>query len=518
MKDIKYWHIIRKSLFYAGAFIVLFSPFHLLVGYLLYDHIDEPWRLPLLIIICLIVLFISFLYVYDNLLRKIRAESLSRIFELEYRYPDKIYAKEKELAELEKALDKKRNTLYHLEKRLDQREYDLIREKDELRYKESRYKEDLKSEKIKEVGEIKEEYYEKINIFKNACKKRIEAIEKKKEEAEWERDSIEAFVEDREPFVSCAAYICDRKIRFLEEYENFLRKKKIPAVKAAERVTVIKRMIKEELEQAKVIEYRMSYLINKFPELAVLLESDEQLLTLKDRNVGEYKANYDYTRDYLSKEEWDRLSTAERNQLALDRYVYHRKKDILWVGRDYEMACGHMLTKRGYEVEYHGIKKGFADLGRDLIARRKRHLFYDELENGEEILIIQCKYWSSQRTIRENVVMQLFGSYVCFLNENNFSRRVKHVKPVLMIPSMSVLSEEASKFIELLEIQLVRFSDMHFPRIKCNINNGEKIYHLPFDQQYDRAEIKNVGEFYAYTVEEAERAGFRRAKRHVMNA
>lgn len=48
--------------------------------------------------------------------------------------------------------------------------------------------------------------------------------------------------------------------------------------------------------------------------------------------------------------------------------------------------------------------------------------------------------------------------------------------------------------------------------IKCNIgNNGEKIYHLPFDQQYYRTEIKSPGEFYAWTVEEAVNAGFRRA-------
>ena len=53
-----------------------------------------------------------------------------------------------------------------------------------------------------------------------------------------------------------------------------------------------------------------------------------------------------------------------------------------------------------------------------------------------------------------------------------------------------------------------------YPMIKCNINNGEKIYHLPFDQQYHRAMIKNEGEFYAMTVKEATEKGFRRAMRH----
>ena len=44
--------------------------------------------------------------------------------------------------------------------------------------------------------------------------------------------------------------------------------------------------------------------------------------------------------------------------------------------------------------------------------------------------------------------------------------------------------------------------------IKCNINRGERIYHLPFDQQYHRTEIKNTGEFYAMTVKEATQEGF----------
>ena len=54
-----------------------------------------------------------------------------------------------------------------------------------------------------------------------------------------------------------------------------------------------------------------------------------------------------------------------------------------------------------------------------------------------------------------------------------------------------------------------------FPRIKCNINNKEKIYHLPFDQQYDRTIIGDQkGEFFAWTIQEAVDKGFRRAKKY----
>lgn len=54
-----------------------------------------------------------------------------------------------------------------------------------------------------------------------------------------------------------------------------------------------------------------------------------------------------------------------------------------------------------------------------------------------------------------------------------------------------------------------------YPMIKCNVNGSTKIYHLPFDQQYDRVKIDATkGESYALTVVEAERRGFRRAMRH----
>ena len=59
--------------------------------------------------------------------------------------------------------------------------------------------------------------------------------------------------------------------------------------------------------------------------------------------------------------------------------------------------------------------------------------------------------------------------------------------------------------------------DKGYPRIKCNISHrdGEKIYHLPFDQQYNRVMISTKeGELYANTIEEAEDKGFRRAERH----
>jgi hypothetical protein len=61
-----------------------------------------------------------------------------------------------------------------------------------------------------------------------------------------------------------------------------------------------------------------------------------------------------------------------------------------------------------------------------------------------------------------------------------------------------------------------RYAFEPYPCIKCNVAHlsGEKIYHLPFDQQYDSTVVDNQsGEFYAMTVAEAEGKGFRRAFR-----
>jgi hypothetical protein len=86
----------------------------------------------------------------------------------------------------------------------------------------------------------------------------------------------------------------------------------------------------------------------------------------------------------------------------------------------------------------------------------------------------------------------------------------------------TTLSPVAKKAAQWLKIEVKeRFGiDKSYPMIKCNINQSskEKIYHLPFDQQYDRTKIiPEFGEFYATTVAEAERKGFRRAFRHFAN-
>ena len=83
----------------------------------------------------------------------------------------------------------------------------------------------------------------------------------------------------------------------------------------------------------------------------------------------------------------------------------------------------------------------------------------------------------------------------------------KKVKGIMI--TTTVLSETARKVANYLGIEYKENEDFDktYPCIKCNINKttNEKIYHLPFDQQYDKIQIEpNKGEKYVTTVKEAE--------------
>jgi hypothetical protein len=97
----------------------------------------------------------------------------------------------------------------------------------------------------------------------------------------------------------------------------------------------------------------------------------------------------------------------------------------------------------------------------------------------------------------------------------------KTVIPILI--TNTKLSDTAKIFAKYLKVEFIESKELgEYPRIKCNTNrdsNGyeTKIYHLPFDQLYDRTKISRKGDFYAFTVKEAMRFGFRRAKKHLGN-
>ncbi len=254
------------------------------------------------------------------------------------------------------------------------------------------------------------------------------------------------------------------------------------------------------VERNKESQYQLAYLLNLFPNLEDVVDTDYFHLPLIE--VSEL-SEYDFARDYLSKEEYETLSITERNQRALDYYKNSKKKTKWQIGRDYELYVGYRYSQDGYDVDYFGSYMGLEDLGRDLIVKK-----------DGTTSIIQCKYWSSTKQIHEKHVNQLFGTKVCFCIEHSIEP--DKVKGVLVTNIQ--LSETAKKMASYLGIEYTEnFEAGDYPCIKCNIGKDElgvvKIYHLPFDQQYDSAKIKNEGEFFAMTVAEAEAAGFRRAFR-----
>lgn len=257
---------------------------------------------------------------------------------------------------------------------------------------------------------------------------------------------------------------------------------------------------KEQIEQAKEAQYKLEYAFSLFPALRDLVDDEFHLLPPDLNDIPEY----DRTRDYLSKEEFRSLTPAQKSQLALDRYINSHNKTNWQIGRDYELSIAYQLQQHGYTVDTYGSYMGLEDLGRDLIAK-----------NGSIALVVQCKYWSKDKIIREKHLAQLYGTTVCYQLENKgFAGKF-----VPVFVTNIALSSEARRFAKYLNIVVREGTPFQeFPRIKCNIGKDEngvetKIYHLPFDQQYDSVKIDKPGELYARTVQDAERNGFRRAYR-----
>ncbi len=285
--------------------------------------------------------------------------------------------------------------------------------------------------------------------------------------------------------------------------ENYLKNKSHPAYKASEIVAEVKEEKRKLLKDNRMLNYQLKLLCDSFPFVENFIQED--LDNYRDAieyiNQPEVKDEYETVSKYLTPDEYKKLSSTEKYQLALERYLNRKNKSLWLIGISYERYVGYLYETRGYNVEYTGALQGIMDEGCDLIA-----------EDPKEKLIIQCKYWRKERVIHENVVLQLYGTMVLKKLDSN-----KTVKGLLI--TSTTLSENAKRIANALDIKVVENVnfDKTYPCIKCNINKGtkEKIYHLPFDQQYDRIKIDlKKGEKYVETVAEGEEKGFRRAKKH----
>ena len=326
-------------------------------------------------------------------------------------------------------------------------------------------------------------------------------IENKKQIAVKELEDFKELLKNKEfRYSEISKAFADVSTQYYDNAAFYLANKKNPASSAADTVKTLRQETKRYVEELTELRLKFAYIEELFPNINDVFDTgfnEQEAFELETQETT------DRVRLFISPEEYSQLSTTEKNQLALDRYIENRKSK--WqIGRDYEMYVGYELESKGYIVKYTGIIENLEDMGRDLIATK-----------GKSTLIVQCKKWSQEKTIHEKHIFQLYGTLILYKLDNPMFE----AKGVFI--TTTKLSGKARAVANELDIKIVEQLPLgDFPRIKCNINRttGERIYHLPFDQQYDTTVInKKDGELYTFTVKEAEEKGFRRAWKHFAN-
>lgn len=292
----------------------------------------------------------------------------------------------------------------------------------------------------------------------------------------------------------------------IDDYKaNLLKYKKRPSLKGSEQVKEIKKEKRELNKKLKVLEYQLKTYEQYFPiieDFKDYILEDDSFLIQSDGTIGEDQ-DFDPAQKFLKPEEFKKLPVDKKNQLALDRYL-NKTHSKLEIGRFYERYIGYLYEMDGWTVKFFGIIEGFDDLGRDLICTK-----------GNEIHIVQTKNWSKFKTIREKYMYQHFATTMHYQITEKVNKKTK-LKPVFYATiEYSDMAKQVAKALKI-DLHTTKLKK-DYPMIKCNINPGtkEKIYHLPFDQQYDKIIIGNTkGEFYAKTIKDAVKKGFRRAFRY----
>lgn len=366
-------------------------------------------------------------------------------------------------------------------------------------------KQNQKEEHERIILQKEREFSKKISELEKEHKKRLDfqlAI----------NSYMSQIIKTKTPFKEVASLYADFETAIYEKDEKYLRYKPRPARSAADTVSAIRKIYRDSLAKYKVIQYEYEFILKLFPEIKTYVDDEESIIQIAQyTSLDELNDRHDRSRDWLNDDEYRSLPVNERNQLALDRYK-QRKKGKWEIGIEYELYIGYLLREgkspfdRRYNVIQFGELNGVQDLGRDIIAEAY------EPGGGKTILVIQCKRWSDASMIHENAICQLYGTTMEYQIKHGTYTRWKYV-PLFI--TTTELSDMAKEFARRLNVKVLQIPIGEYPMIKCNINGQSKIYHLPFDQQYHRTEIKNPGEFYAFTVAEAVQKGFRRAMRHL---
>lgn len=404
----------------------------------------------------------------------------------------------------------------------------------------------------KECADLEKKYVDKKFKLENVYSGKEAKLKDKEAKLENEYDRKYMIMEQTiaetsqsQPWIS--KFIADANYEYDLSCAKILETKQRPAFKAAEEVKRIGQEKRELQVLYRTTKYQLDYYEQLFPWLEEFREVDINEAYQIAHETNDSQNEYDTLKNWLSPEEYQKLPNAEKYQLALDRYKNKKNKSKWQIGIEYERYIGYLYEQKGYKVQYFGALEGLNDLGRDLIA-----------ENGKKLLIIQCKYWSDTKTIHEKHIFQLFGTVTEYRikyketlkrksdvlhsidnnctyeqmnmldsqisnhekapNKNKHHNPKSSFNPIGVFVTSTCLSDTALLVAKELGIEVVQNKsfDRNYPCIKCNINptTKEKIYHLPFDQQYDKIVISpKSGECYASSVQEAEELGFRRAHR-----
>lgn len=366
------------------------------------------------------------------------------------------------------------------------------------------------SKKVIEIKEIRNQN----NKTRDKIKKINDEIISNKKQVEWLQQALSEMEKEKtigfpwfaEAYAEVKTLIDDNRIKSLTY-------KSRPAYKAAEVVKEVKKEKRLLLTENKKLEYINKYYESIFPQLIDFRDEairDDLIRVSNSKSKENY--NLDTVKNWITEGEYNSLSNIERNQKALDRYL-KRKKSKLEIGLLYERYIGYIYELHGYTVNYYGIKKGLDDLGIDLICKK-----------GNQTILIQCKCWSIHKEIHENVVNQLFGTTFKYCYDNakkgitytQFNQLLQDKRIIPIIYTSTKLSDRAKEFANVLNVEVKdEYPLKDYPMIKCNLGkSGEKIYHLPFDQQYDNIIMfKNKNTFYVSKVIQAESKGYRRAYR-----
>jgi len=288
--------------------------------------------------------------------------------------------------------------------------------------------------------ETKQEISNLINAFEQASKtfdERFKELQKAYEIDLNNSGIVKQLAKERQiGFPTLAKAYDDFFILQDKQIIDFLTSKDKPAIRASEIVSELARLRRKAERENRISKYLIEYYESLCPFLLDFKEEVADITEEDKEMMAEYSEEelQDSVTHYVTKEEYRKLPTEEKNQLALDRY-WKRPKSKWHIGKIYERYVGYIYEDQGFDVNYVGIFKGFEDLGRDVIATK-----------GKEIIVVQCKYWSQFRTIYEKHIFQFFGTVFQYKDENkgknvkgnnNYCKQILRPERLILDPIVS---------------------------------------------------------------------------------